>query len=86
MINHKLLHSNGHTITLINCKLHPEYLTCGAAYFVAGLPEYMFLYSLNGDKICSIVVPENIRNNPIYTRLLSLLDDIKLDLITNYEL
>lgn len=46
---------------------------------MAGLPEYMFLYSLNGNKICSIVVPETVRKNPTYTRLLSPLDDIKID-------
>jgi hypothetical protein len=52
-------------------------LTCGAAYFVAGLPERMLLYSLDGNKICLIVIPKSVRNNPTYTRLLSPLDDIK---------
>jgi hypothetical protein len=79
LTHHKYLHSNGHTVALINCKLHPEFITCGAAYFVAGLPERMFLYSLNGDKICSIVVPKSVRQNPTYTRFLSPLDDIKID-------
>ena len=78
-MHHKYLHSNGHTVALINCQLHPEYLTCGAAYFMAGLPEQMLLYSLNGEKVCSIVIPEDIRRNPTYTRLLSPLDNIKID-------
>lgn len=79
MIPHKYLYSNGHTVALINCKMHPDSITCGAAYMSAGLPKQMTLYSLYGDKVCSIVIPKSIRNNPTYTRLISPLDDIKLD-------
>ena len=46
---------------------------------MAGLPERMLLYSLNGEKVCLIVVPANVRQNHTYTRLLSPTDDIKID-------
>lgn len=82
---YKYLHSKGHTIALINCKLHPEHLLCGAAYFVSGLPKKMNLYSLNGDKVCSIAVPDAVINNPTYTRLLSPSNDIKIEVIDNAE-
>jgi hypothetical protein len=76
---HKYLHSNGHTVVLINCKLYPDHLICGAAYFTSGLPKNMPICSLSGEKICLIVVPETIRKNPTFTRLLSPQDDIRIE-------
>ena len=76
---HKCLHSNGHTVALINCKLHSDHLVCGAAYFTSGLPVNMPLYSLSGEKVSLIVVPETIRKNPTFTRLLSPQDDIRIE-------
>lgn len=76
---HKYLHSTGHTVGLINCKLHSNYLICGAAYFTSGLPNNILLYSLSGEKICLIAVPEAIRKAPTFTRLLSEQTDIRIE-------
>lgn len=66
-------------MSLINCTLHPGHLTCGAAYFVPGLPQSIILISLNGEKVGSITVPEAIRKNSTHTRLLSATNDIRID-------
>jgi hypothetical protein len=79
MTLHKCLHSNGHTVTLLNCKLHSDHLVCGAAYFTSGLPEIMPVYSLSGGKVSLIVVPETARKSPTFTRLLSPQDDIRIE-------
>jgi hypothetical protein len=39
----------------------------------------MPLYSLSGEKVSLIVVPEAIRKNPTFTRLLSPQDDIRIE-------
>jgi hypothetical protein len=39
----------------------------------------MPICSLSGEKICLIVVPETIRKNPTFTRLLSPQDDIRIE-------
>jgi hypothetical protein len=79
MLLHKYLCSNGHTVALINCKLHSDHLICGAAYFTSGLPEIMPLYSLSGEKVSLIVVPDAARKSPTFTRLLSPQDDIRIE-------
>jgi hypothetical protein len=79
MTLHKCLHSTGYTVALINCDLRSDHLTCGAAYLTSGLPVNMPVYSLSGEKICLIVVPEAIRKNPTFTRLLSPQDDIRIE-------
>jgi hypothetical protein len=79
MTLHKCLHSTGYTVALINCDLLSDHLICGAAYFTSGLPVNMPVYSLSGEKICLVVVPEAIRKNPTFTRLLSPQDDIRIE-------
>ena len=75
------LRSAKDTVLLFNATVNEKEVLCGLAYVEGNIPTQQALMDERGNQICSIYIPLDYANSPLYSLLSSTDDDVPFTLV-----
>ncbi len=65
---------------LINCEVDESGVTCGAIYLAPNLPPALPLFSLDGQQVCVLEIPQEYRSSPTPETITNVEDNLRFSI------